>query len=204
MITIITGALIGATIGAVAGNGMEVKRNKKGRKVIKRIDWKKGINGIGEDVLVGAAITSTLLGAVVFAQAATEFAEEQWKESEEYYDGKRDELLYRTHKVIDYVMEEEYSNKKEEYLRMAEIARNYEGDLSGVIISNRDGMDLNKFEAYGLKCMTDNEISDVLWNGFEKKSLEVKNDATDLINEGSWWELEEIETNLDILEKELF
>lgn len=205
MISVITGAVIGITAGMIAGEGMEVVRNEKGRRKLKKIDLKKGLKAVGDESILTAGTALLVLGTIIVADAATECEQEKLKEKRKYYDDKRDELIERTDIIVDVLADNKFKEQSEVYLNAAYIARNYNGDLTEVVIKNSDtGLALNKFESYGLACMTDEEINKVLLEGIEKEKELAKDKMIEAIEYGPWWEIEEIEEAYDMLEKELF
>ena len=205
MISVITGAVIGITAGIIAGEGMEVVKNEKGRRKLKKIDLKKGLEAAGDELMLTAGTGLLVLGTIVVADAAMEYEQEKSKEREKYYDGKKEDLIERTDNIMDAIADSKFKEQSKDYLNAAYVARNYNGDLTDVVIKNSDsGLVLNKFEAHGLACMTDEEINKVLMEDIKKEKEAVKDAAVDLIKHGNWWEIEEIEEAYDILEKELF
>ena len=205
MISVITGAVIGITAGIIAGEGMEVVKNSEGKRRIKKIDLKKGMKGAGDELIPAVTTGLLVLGIMILADAAMECEQEELKEKRKYYDGKKDELIERTDIIVDVLADNKFREQSEAYLNAAYIARNYNGDLTEVVIKNSDiGLALNKFESYGLACMTDEEINKVLLEGIEKEKELAKDKMIEAIEYGPWWEIEEIEEAYDMLEKELF
>ena len=184
---------------------MEVIKNEKGRRKLKKIDFKKGLEAAGDELILAAGTGLVVLGTIVVADAAMEYEQEKSKEREKYYDGKKEDLIERTDNIMDAIADSKFKEQSKDYLNAAYVARNYNGDLTDVVIKNSDsGLVLNKFEAHGLACMTDEEINKVLMEDIKKEKEAVKDAAVDLIKHGNWWEIEEIEEAYDILEKELF
>lgn len=205
MISVITGAVIGITAGIIAGEGMEVVKNSKGKRRIKNIDLKKGMKGAGDELIPAVTTSLLVLGTIVVADAAMECEQEKLKEKRKYYDGKKDELIERTDIIVDALADNKFKEQSEDYLNAAYVARNYNGDLTEIVIKNSDsGLVFNKFESHGLACMTDEEINKVLLEDIEKEKELMKDTAIEAIKYGEWWEIEEIEETYDILEKELF
>lgn len=205
MISVITGAVIGITAGIIAGEGMEVVKNSEGKRRIKKIDLKKGMKGAGDELIPAVTTSLLVLGTIVVADAAMECELEKSKEKRKYYDDKKDELIERTDIIVDALADNKFKEQSEDYLNAAYVARNYNGDLTEIVIKNSDnGLVLNKFESHGLACMTDEEINKVLLENIEKEKELIKDTAIDAIKYGEWWEIEEIEETYDILEKELF
>lgn len=205
MISVITGAVIGITAGIIAGEGMEVVKNSEGKRRIKKIDLKKGMKGAGDELIPAVTTSLLVLGTIVVADAAMECEQEKLKEKRKYYDGKKDELIERTDIIVDALADNKFKEQSEDYLNAAYVARNYNGDLTEIVIKNSDsGLVLNKFESHGLACMTDEEINKVLLEDIEKEKELMKDTAIEAIKYGEWWEIEEIEEAYDILEKELF
>lgn len=205
MISVITGAVIGITAGIIAGEGMEVVKNSEGKRRIKKIDLKKGMKGAGDELIPAVTTSLLVLGTIVVADAAMECEQEKLKEKRKYYDGKKDELIERTDIIVDALADNKFKEQSEDYLNAAYVARNYNGDLTEIVIKNSDsGLVLNKFESHGLACMTDEEINKVLLEDIEKEKELMKDTAIEAIKYGEWWEIEEIEETYDILEKELF
>lgn len=205
MISVITGAVIGITAGTIVGEGMEVVKNSKGKRRIKKIDLKKGMKGAGDELIPAVATSLLVLGTIIVADAAMECEQEKLKEKRKYYDGKKDELIERTDIIVDALADNKFKEQSEDYLNAAYVARNYNGDLTEIVIKNSDsGLVLNKFESHGLACMTDEEINKVLLEDIEKEKELMKDTAIEAIKYGEWWEIEEIEEAYDILEKELF
>lgn len=205
MISVITGAVIGITAGMIAGEGMEVVKNEKGRRKLKKIDLKKGLKAVGDESILTAGTALLVLGTIIVADAAMECEQEKLKEKRKYYDDKKDELIERTDIIVDVLADNKFREQSEAYLNAAYIARNYNGDLTEVVIKNSDiGLALNKFESHGLACMTDEEINKVLLEVIEKEKELAKDKMIEAIEYGPWWEIEEIEEAYDMLEKELF
>lgn len=205
MISVITGAVIGITAGIIAGEGMEVVKNEKGRRKLKKIDLKKGIEAAGDELIPAAATGLLVLGTIIVADAAMEYEQEKLKERKKYYDIKKEDLIERTDNIIDVLADNKFKEQSEDYLKAAYVARNYNGDLTKIVIKNSNsGLVLNKFEAHGLACMTDEEINKVLMEDIKKEKELMRDTAVDAIKYGEWWEIEEIEEAYDILEKELF
>lgn len=205
MISVITGAVIGITAGIIAGEGMEVVKNEKGRRKLKKIDLKKGLKAVGDESILTAGTALLVLGTIIVADAVAECEQEKLKEREKYYDIKKEDLIERTDNIVDALADNKFKEQSEVYLNAAYIARNYNGDLTEVVIKNSDtGLALNKFESYGLACMTDEEINKVLLEVIEKEKELAKDKMIEAIEYGPWWEIEEIEEAYDMLEKELF
>ena len=205
MISVITGAVIGITAGIIAGEGMEVVKNSEGKRRIKKIDLKKGMKGAGDELIPAVTTGLLVLGIMILADAAMECEQEKLKEKRKYYDDKKDELIERTDIIVDVLADNKFREQSEAYLNAAYIARNYNGDLTEVVIKNSDiGLALNKFESHGLACMTDEEINKVLLEVIEKEKELAKDKMIEAIEYGPWWEIEEIEEAYDMLEKELF
>lgn len=205
MISVITGAVIGITAGTIVGEGMEVVKNSKGKRRIKKIDLKKGMKGAGDELIPAVATSLLVLGTIIVADAAIEYEQEKSKEKRKHYDDKKDELIERTDIIVDALADNKFKEQSEDYLNAAYVARNYNGDLTEIVIKNSDsGLVLNKFESHGLACMTDEEINKVLLEDIEKEKELMKDTAIEAIKYGEWWEIEEIEEAYDILEKELF
>ena len=205
MISVITGAVIGITAGIIAGEGMEVVKNSEGKRRIKKIDLKKGMKGAGDELIPAVTTSLLVLGTIIVADAAMECEQEKLKEKRKYYDDKKDELIERTDIIVDVLADNKFREQSEAYLNAAYIARNYNGDLTEVVIKNSDiGLALNKFESHGLACMTDEEINKVLLEVIEKEKELAKDKMIEAIEYGPWWEIEEIEEAYDMLEKELF
>ena len=80
MISVITGAVIGITAGIIAGEGMEVVKNEKGRRKLKKIDLKKGLEAAGDELMLTAGTGLLVLGTIVVADAAMEYEQEKSKE----------------------------------------------------------------------------------------------------------------------------
>lgn len=206
MISILTGACIGIAVGAIAGEGMEVTVNEQGRRSLQKINWSQGLNKAYDKGLMPAlALGAAIFGTLALAETVGEYETIKLAEAEEYYNNKKDELLLRTDKVWDAIVDDELEKYKKDYFRMANVVRDYEGDLSSVIVKSKStGRELNGFEVYGLAAMTDGEIENVLLKEI-REGIEVEKEYTvNLINEGYWEDLDEIEEDYNILEKELF
>lgn len=205
MISVITGAVIGITAGIIAGEGMEVVKNSEGKKRIKKIDLKKGMREAGDELIPAAATGLLILGTMIVADAVAECEREKLEEKRKYYDGKKDELIERTDIIVDVLADNRFRELSKDYLDAAHIARNYNGDLTDIVIKSSDGgLVLNKFESHGIACMTDEEINKVLLENIKKEKKLMKDTAVDAIKYGEWWDIEQIEEAYDILEKELF
>lgn len=205
MISVITGAVIGMTTGIIAGEGMEVVKNSEGKRRIKKIDLKKGMRGAGDELILAATTGLLILGTMIVADAVKECEQEKLEEKKEYYDGKKDELIERTDTIVDALADNKFKEQSKYYLGAAHIARNYNGDLTDIVIKSNDGgLVLNKFESHGIACMTDEEINKVLLENIKKEKELIRDTAVDAIKYGEWWEIEEIEEAYDVLEKELF
>lgn len=205
MISVITGAVIGITAGIIAGEGMEVVKNSEGKKRIKKIDLKKGMREAGDELIPAAATGLLILGTMIVADAVAEGEREKLEEKRKYYDDKKDELIERTDIIVDALADNRFKEQSKDYLDAAHIARNYNGDLTDIVIKSSDGgLVLNKFESHGIACMTDEEINKVLLENTEKEKELMKDIAIDTIKYGEWWDIEQIEEAYDILEKELF
>lgn len=206
MISILTGACIGIAVGAIAGEGMEVTVNEQGKRSLQKINWVQGFNKAYEkELLPVLALGAAIFGTLALAETVGEYEAIKLAETEEYYNNKKDELLLRTDKIMDAIVDSELDKDKRDYFRMANVIRDYEGDLSSVIVkSKRTGKELNGFEVYGLAAMTDEEIENVLLKDI-REGVEAEREYTvNLINEGYWEDLDEIEEDYNILEKELF
>ncbi len=205
MISVITGAVIGITAGIIAGEGMEVVKNEKGRRKLKKIDLKKGLKAAGDELILTAGTGLLVLGTIVVADAAMECEQEKLKEREKYYDIKKEDLIERTDNIVDALADNKFKEQSEDYLNAAYVARNYNGDLTEIVIKSSDsGLVFNKFESHGLACMTDEEINKVLLEDIEEEKELAKDKMIEAIKYGEWWEIEEIEEAYDALEKELF
>lgn len=216
MISVLTGAIIGAAIGSVAGDGMEVVRDSEGKKRIKKIHWQRGYE---ENKFVPVAVALTIYcGLGVLGSAISENFNEEFIEQKNHYDKKKNYLLYKTDDIFDEIAKDTFEERKVDYLKMADIARNYNGDLSKVRIGIKDKetgeqiTSINRFEAYGLASLPDERIEDLLWQEINDVKEERKADLTKTINEGDYWELDLVEYMYDsienkvdsIAEKELF
>lgn len=199
ILTTITGAAIGLGIGAIAGEGMTVKRKETG-KVKVDICVKKGWKSAWDKGIVPTAGVVATIGLLSILGA------EAIKSQNEKEDILRDELWDRTESIVDEAIENESEERINRYCELSDMVSNFSGDLTKVnVISVDESKDkrhqINTFEAIGLKNMDKDTICDIVCSDIKTERIKMENALGDIVSDGSYDELRFLATRYDMFEE---
>lgn len=200
--TILTGIIAGAAAGSVVGEGMTTKRNSKGRKVVDKIDLKKGFEKASENIIPVAMTALTIVGSMAFLETLTEYQVGLMKEQQELDEIKRSELNDKANVIIDKAAELTLDNAHESYMEAANMAKYYQ-EKEKIDLLDADlyagGKKLNPFEVTGLVNMDESDIRKVLEREIYEDADEIKDSLIEAIACCGHYGLMELEYGLDLL-----
>lgn len=201
MVSVLTGICLGVAMGTIAGEGMDVVRDSKGRRRIKGIDLKQGFEKASEGILPVALMGASILGTAVVCEVIGEDIKNVMEAKEEECENKREELLLKTDNLIDEVIDMKLHNQMDRYLKVSNIIKQQDKEQIFNISTDtlEDMKELNSFEMYGLSCMTEEQIKQALMSHIKIEAEKVREDVKEVIREGSLFELEVLEKEIDML-----